>query len=120
MTIARQLGLDPSTVSNFFMNARRRSVDKWKDENESLMANSDLYEDESDEDDDEPQQQLQQQQQPIQQQQQHQNIQLIQAPSNVTLAQVKQAVLVAAPGGAVAVQQLQPPPADLTSTGLDL
>ncbi|CAB4058200.1 ONECUT1 [Lepeophtheirus salmonis] len=33
VTIARQLGLDPSTVSNFFMNARRRSVDKWKDEN---------------------------------------------------------------------------------------
>lgn len=32
MTIARQLGLDPSTVSNFFMNARRRSVDKWKDD----------------------------------------------------------------------------------------
>ena len=32
VTIARQLGLDPSTVSNFFMNARRRSVDKWKDD----------------------------------------------------------------------------------------
>ncbi len=39
MTIARQLGLDPSTVSNFFMNARRRSVDKWKDENESPNNN---------------------------------------------------------------------------------
>lgn len=35
VTIARQLGLDPSTVSNFFMNARRRSVDKWKDESPS-------------------------------------------------------------------------------------
>jgi len=32
VTIAKQLGLDPSTVSNFFMNARRRSADKWRDE----------------------------------------------------------------------------------------
>jgi len=32
VTIAKQLGLDPSTVSNFFMNARRRSVDKWRDD----------------------------------------------------------------------------------------
>ncbi len=50
MTIARQLGLDPSTVSNFFMNARRRSVDKWKDENDSPNNNSgrgvDGYDDE--------------------------------------------------------------------------
>ena len=38
VTIARQLGLDPSTVSNFFMNARRRSVDKWKDERALLAA----------------------------------------------------------------------------------
>ncbi|KAK4295202.1 hypothetical protein Pmani_032222, partial [Petrolisthes manimaculis] len=35
VTIARQLGLEPSTVGNFFMNARRRSMDKWKDDNES-------------------------------------------------------------------------------------
>lgn len=28
-TIAQQLGLTVGTVSNFFMNARRRSVDKW-------------------------------------------------------------------------------------------
>ena len=35
MTIARQLGLDPSTVSNFFMNARRRSVDKWREDSPS-------------------------------------------------------------------------------------
>ena len=46
MTIARQLGLDPSTVSNFFMNARRRSVDKWKDDS---LADDD---DQHDEDDD--------------------------------------------------------------------
>lgn len=32
LTIAQQLGLDVSTVANFFMNARRRSVDRWKDE----------------------------------------------------------------------------------------
>ncbi|XP_006001255.1 hepatocyte nuclear factor 6-like [Latimeria chalumnae] len=32
ITIAQQLGLELSTVSNFFMNARRRSLDKWLDE----------------------------------------------------------------------------------------
>ena len=32
VTIARQLGLDASTVSNFFMNARRRSIDKWRED----------------------------------------------------------------------------------------
>nr|XP_033779539.1 hepatocyte nuclear factor 6-like [Geotrypetes seraphini] len=32
ITIAQQLGLELSTVSNFFMNARRRSLDKWMDE----------------------------------------------------------------------------------------
>jgi one cut domain, family member 1 (hepatocyte nuclear factor 6) len=31
-TIAEQLGLKVSTVVNFFMNARRRSVDKYLDE----------------------------------------------------------------------------------------
>ena len=46
MTIARQLGLDPSTVSNFFMNARRRSVDKWKDD----KAEAALHEFSEDED----------------------------------------------------------------------
>ena len=44
VTIARQLSLDPSTVSNFFMNARRRSVDKWKDDR---ADQGDLSEDES-------------------------------------------------------------------------
>ncbi|XP_070200777.1 one cut domain family member 2-like isoform X4 [Littorina saxatilis] len=33
MTIAQQLGLEVSTVANFFMNARRRSLDKWQDDN---------------------------------------------------------------------------------------
>jgi hypothetical protein len=32
-TIAEQLGLEVNTVANFFMNARRRSHDKWVDEN---------------------------------------------------------------------------------------
>ena len=32
VTIARQLGLEPQTVGNFFMNARRRSQDKWKED----------------------------------------------------------------------------------------
>ena len=32
VTIAQQLGLEVATVSNFFMNARRRSMDKWKDQ----------------------------------------------------------------------------------------
>ncbi|XP_035284770.1 hepatocyte nuclear factor 6-like [Anguilla anguilla] len=32
VTISQQLGLELSTVSNFFMNARRRNLDKWGDE----------------------------------------------------------------------------------------
>ncbi|KAE8297309.1 Hepatocyte nuclear factor 6 [Larimichthys crocea] len=32
VTIAQQLGLELATVSNFFMNARRRSLDKWVDD----------------------------------------------------------------------------------------
>lgn len=32
-TIAQQLGLEVTTVANFFMNARRRSIDKWRDDN---------------------------------------------------------------------------------------
>ncbi|KAF7238319.1 Hepatocyte nuclear factor 6 [Varanus komodoensis] len=35
ITIAQQLGLELSTVSNFFMNARRRSLDKWMEESRS-------------------------------------------------------------------------------------
>ena len=31
-TIAEQLGLKVSTVANFFMNARRRSFDKYQDD----------------------------------------------------------------------------------------
>ena len=52
VTIARQLGLDPSTVSNFFMNARRRSVDKWKDER-ALLGKSTHANAAADSDDDE-------------------------------------------------------------------
>ncbi|CAL8358645.1 unnamed protein product [Arctogadus glacialis] len=32
ITISQQLGLELSTVSNFFMNARRRNLNKWADE----------------------------------------------------------------------------------------
>ena len=42
VTIARQLCLDPSTVSNFFMNARRRSIDKWKEDTPNGMSYDDL------------------------------------------------------------------------------
>ena len=52
VTIARQLGLDPSTVSNFFMNARRRSVDKWKDDKaEAVLDEADMDMSEMDFDD---------------------------------------------------------------------
>uniref|UniRef100_UPI0035900AEA one cut domain family member 2-like isoform X1 n=1 Tax=Myxine glutinosa TaxID=7769 RepID=UPI0035900AEA len=40
LTIAQQLGLELSTVSNFFMNARRRSLDKWMDEANASAAPS--------------------------------------------------------------------------------
>ncbi|KAM6902794.1 one cut domain family member 2 [Xenentodon cancila] len=35
LTISQQLGLELTTVSNFFMNARRRSLDKWTDDGAS-------------------------------------------------------------------------------------
>ncbi|XP_062869478.1 hepatocyte nuclear factor 6 [Trichomycterus rosablanca] len=34
MTIAQQLGLELNTVSNFFMNARRRCMDRWHNEHQ--------------------------------------------------------------------------------------
>ncbi|XP_038669367.1 hepatocyte nuclear factor 6 [Scyliorhinus canicula] len=40
ITISQQLGLELSTVSNFFMNARRRSLDKWQDDGSSNSINS--------------------------------------------------------------------------------
>ncbi|THD18779.1 One cut domain family member [Fasciola hepatica] len=39
-TIAQQLNLEVSTVANFFMNARRRSLDKWVDDKEVQMTAS--------------------------------------------------------------------------------
>lgn len=45
VTIARQLGLEPTTVGNFFMNARRRSMDKWKDDDPPKQMKSTLLED---------------------------------------------------------------------------
>ena len=49
VTIARQLCLDPSTVSNFFMNARRRSIDKWKEDPPHGMSYDDLEDEEFEE-----------------------------------------------------------------------
>lgn len=40
MTIAQQLDLEVATVSNFFMNARRRSMDKWKDQDDDNSNSS--------------------------------------------------------------------------------
>ncbi|XP_070565325.1 one cut domain family member 2-like isoform X2 [Ptychodera flava] len=40
ITIAQQLGLELSTVSNFFMNARRRSLDKWQDDPNNSANNN--------------------------------------------------------------------------------
>lgn len=40
VTIARQLGLEPTTVGNFFMNARRRSMDKWKEDQVDMPPGS--------------------------------------------------------------------------------
>ncbi|CAB1412779.1 unnamed protein product [Pleuronectes platessa] len=40
LTISQQLGLELTTVSNFFMNARRRSLDKWTDEGGSPGGHS--------------------------------------------------------------------------------
>ncbi|XP_072570746.1 one cut domain family member 2-like [Paramormyrops kingsleyae] len=40
LTISQQLGLHLNTVSNFFMNARRRSLDKWLDEGSPGAASS--------------------------------------------------------------------------------
>jgi hypothetical protein len=40
VTIAQQLGLEVATVSNFFMNARRRSMDKWKDQEDDNSNSS--------------------------------------------------------------------------------
>lgn len=40
ITISQQLGLDLSTVGNFFMNARRRSQDKWMDDGSDMSKHS--------------------------------------------------------------------------------
>ncbi len=39
-TIAEQLGLKVSTVANFFMNARRRSFDKYQDDSQLIAMDS--------------------------------------------------------------------------------
>ena len=42
MQISSQLGLELATVSNFFMNARRRSMDKWSDQESPTPYNPTL------------------------------------------------------------------------------
>jgi len=42
VTIARQLGLEPTTVGNFFMNARRRSMDKWREDDPKALQQDDM------------------------------------------------------------------------------
>ena len=49
MTIAQQLGLEVTTVSNFFMNARRRSMDKWKDQCDDDENSNSVEDDDDDE-----------------------------------------------------------------------
>ena len=41
VSIARQLSLQPTTVGNFFMNARRRLQDKWKEGDHELGSYTD-------------------------------------------------------------------------------
>uniref|UniRef100_UPI00358E379D hepatocyte nuclear factor 6-like n=1 Tax=Myxine glutinosa TaxID=7769 RepID=UPI00358E379D len=43
VAVAQQLGLQLSTVSNFFMNARRRCVDRWRDEVPSACFASESF-----------------------------------------------------------------------------
>ena len=47
VSIARQLGLQPTTVGNFFMNARRRLQDKWKDSDHLTSRDKELHDDET-------------------------------------------------------------------------
>ncbi|XP_022660103.1 homeobox protein onecut-like [Varroa destructor] len=42
IAISQQLGLELSTVGNFFMNARRRSQDKWLDDSEQQQIKRDV------------------------------------------------------------------------------
>ena len=43
VTISQQLGLELSTVSNFFMNSRRRSRDLWATEDQSHGVHGHLH-----------------------------------------------------------------------------
>ncbi|MCI4383780.1 hypothetical protein PGIGA_G00030630 [Pangasianodon gigas] len=40
LTIAQQLGLELNTVSNFFMNARRRCINRWHEEHQQGQGSS--------------------------------------------------------------------------------
>lgn len=71
MAIATNLGLELATVSNFFMNARRRSMDKWGNQQEKAE-----FEVEQQQAIMAPSSQPSHQQQPQQQQQQQQQLPL--------------------------------------------
>lgn len=43
LTISQQLGLELSTVSNFFMNSRRRCPERWDAEDHSLVAHGHVH-----------------------------------------------------------------------------
>ena len=116
VTIARQLGLDPSTVSNFFMNARRRSVDKWKDDRDDTSG---LFDDDMRESDSPPLELTspgpggRSAQSQAGQHSYHEQVSL--KPNSQT-----QAVLVAAANPAAVVQHLQPQDAMTPTAALDL
>jgi len=42
VTIAQQLALDVTTVANFFMNARRRGADRWRESDEEGDGDGEL------------------------------------------------------------------------------
>ena len=113
VTIARQLGLDPSTVSNFFMNARRRSVDKWKDDRDLDMGPFD----DEDQDDTESATPL-----ALTSSRQGQGGQGVFQHTEQVLkpSSQNQAVLVTAANPAAVVQHLQPQDAMTPTAALDL
>jgi hypothetical protein len=130
VTIARQLGLDPSTVSNFFMNARRRSVDKWKDDRMAGGDPNSMYISEGESGDDEdyasspqpPSMQLQQQQQVQQHHQQQQALALTRYQDGTIIKTMptNASVLVTSANPAAVVQHMQQGDSMTPTATLDL
>lgn len=130
VTIARKLALDPSTVSNFFMNARRRSIDKWRDDKDDAFYTQENQEEEEEDGSPCPSPEMQQQQHQqltITQQQPQQIIsqQLVTQPGQtVTLArfsadgQLKTGQTVLLTNSPAAVVQHLQQPSDLSPSAL--